>query len=142
MRRYVIPIHQRAKRKFTARNLTGTLSSKKHTPRSEIWPDMDDGYCAGASTLIDEPRQPQIAETGILDARGVPLVRVTFPVKVKMGFHPPKPSEDIPETVGVVIPADMLSVTETPGGGMGYVDLSEVESEDEQKCDCEECRRG
>ena len=134
MRRFVTPLHRRR-----VRHLRSMYARPAPRGRAEIWPDHDDGYSAGSHTVVDDPREPIITETGLLDARGVPLMRVIFPVKVAMGFATPGRGVEVADTVAALLPADHISVTDRPGSGTAYVDLSEVEG-DEGPCDCDACK--
>lgn len=95
-----------------------------------IHADEDGFVSATADHVIDDPRQPRIEQTGVLDERGQMLCRVTVPIKVKMGFHIPG-QEPVDEEVCSIVPEDMLQVSDC-GVGLGHVTTEELEEEDEQ----------
>jgi hypothetical protein len=105
-------------------------------PRGDILPsDQDYGVTAG--TVVVEEREPTITPTGVYDARGQMLCRVTLPIKVPVGFHIPGPRRDTGE-VSAIVAEDQLAVTDIPGAGIAWVDLAEVEDDDGEEYDDEE----
>lgn len=105
-------------------------------PRADIWPEND--YHAGATVVIDDPREPVIQPIGLLDASGEELLKVTMPIKVPMGFVIPtaQDHDDCDEVVQIV-PESMLMVSDV-GLGRGYVTPAEADSgyeDDEEEGD-------
>lgn len=97
--------------------------------RSAIIP-AEGEYFVTADHVIDDPREPHITPTGILDSRGMMLVRVTVPIKQKMGFGTfGKPADEEVETV---LPEDMLAVSDI-GVGIGYIEPHEMDCDDEEE---------
>lgn len=96
-------------------------------PRGALLP-ADAEYGMTADHVIDEPRQPRMIATGILDEHGEMLVRVVIPIRLsRIGFHIPNLSEAVDEVVAIV-PESMLHIVEDcPGEGIGHVDPSEVD---------------
>lgn len=101
------------------------LSAKTVKPRADIWPEND--YHAGATVVIDDPREPTIVATGVLDANGDMLLRVTTPIKVKMGFA--IPTHDEADEVVSIVPESLLGVSDS-GLGVGFVTPEEAEAYD------------
>lgn len=89
--------------------------------------DMD--FSMTADHLIDDPREPIITPIGVLDHRGMMLVRVRIPIKVEMGFAVPNRSQE-PDEVEAILPEDMLAVSDI-GEGVGHVSPEEADDEDE-----------
>lgn len=91
----------------------------------------DDGSISWtADHVIDDPREPHITPIGVLDARGMMLLRVSIPIKVPLGFAIPQVREPEADCVETIVPEDMLAVSEV-GLGVGYVTPDEVEDDDE-----------
>jgi hypothetical protein len=97
----------------------------------------DQEFGMTADVVVDDPREPRIEATGIYDARGQMLCRVYMPVKAKMGFNfPCYPQHDeFPTEITSVVPEDMLSSTDVPGMGMGYIDVGDVEEFEDSEQD-------
>ena len=55
---------------------------------------------------IDDPREVAITQTGLLDSRGIPFIRVSVPIKQPMGFVPYEAAYD---EVEVICPEDELA---------------------------------
>lgn len=106
--------------------------------RAGIWYEPVDGdSMATADHVIDEPREPRLIPTGILDANGEMLIRVVVPIKVKMGFHCPglEPAE---EEVMTILPESLIHIAEDlPGEGIGWVDAAELDAEQEEDDDAD-----
>jgi hypothetical protein len=92
-----------------------------HTPDGDAFVTADH--------VIDDPREPRIVPTGILDERGMMLVRVTIPIKCKMGFARMLPED--PGEVTTIVPEDMLAVSDI-GEGLGFVEPHEVEGDEDE----------
>uniref|UniRef100_A0AB74UIT6 Uncharacterized protein n=1 Tax=Caulobacter phage BL57 TaxID=3348355 RepID=A0AB74UIT6_9VIRU len=104
----------------------------RRTQRGDIWPVHDEmDYAASASTVVDDPREPNIIPTGILDAAGEMLLKVHMPIKVPMGFAIPEVEgrDDADEVVSYV-PESQLIVSDI-GVGRGYVTPEEADAGDE-----------
>jgi hypothetical protein len=85
-----------------------------------------------ADHVIDDPREPTITPLGVLDHRGKMLLRVTVPIKQKMGFHTfiqPEPDE-----VETILPEDMLAVSDI-GVGIAHLEPHEVDGPDDDEDD-------
>lgn len=92
----------------------------------------DDGSISWtADHVIDDPREPHITPIGVLDARGMMLLRVSIPIKVPLGFAIPQVREPEADCVETIVPEDMLAVSEV-GLGVGYVTPDDLEGEDEE----------
>lgn len=109
-------------------------------PRADIWPEND--YHAGATVVVDDPREPVIQAIGILDQHGDEMLKITMPIKVPMGFAlPANEGHDDQDEVVSFIPESLLSVSNV-GLGLGYVTPAEAdegyEEEDEEDGDAEE----
>lgn len=89
---------------------------------------VDQDYALTADTVVDDPREPQIVPTGVLDERGQMLCRVIMPLKVKMGFH--STMEPAEEDVMMLVPEDMLRISDC-GAGMDYFDEADFDGGDE-----------
>lgn len=94
--------------------------------------DME--FSMTADHLVDEPREPIITPTGVLDHRGMMLVRVRIPIKVEMGFVVPNRSQE-PDEVEAIMPEDMLSVSDI---GVGVAHVTPEEAEDDEDEDHED----
>lgn len=114
-----------ALREFTGKPLRRYLAER--TQAAIIPADMD--FSMTADHLVDDPREPIITPLGVLDHRGMMLVRVRIPIKVAMGFHKAW-TNDEPDEVEAILPEDMLSVSDI-GAGVDHVDPDEVDDEDE-----------
>lgn len=84
---------------------------------------VDADYAMTADVVIDDPREPQIVPTGVLDERGMMICRVSMPLKVKMGFHSRHQPE--PDEVVMMVPEDMLQISDC-GAGMDYFDEDDL----------------
>lgn len=115
--------------KARTQTLRSWLAERNLKARAGIVPsEFGDGYLVTADHVIDDPREPRITPTGILDSRGEMLCRVTLPIKVPMGFHLPGKRE-VQEWVDEILPEDYLGVSDC-GVGVGFVhpdDVSEPE---------------
>lgn len=90
----------------------------------------DDGSISWtADHLVDDPREPIITPVGVLDHRGMMLVRVRIPIKVAMGFHKAWENDE-PDEVEAILPEDLLSISDI-GAGVGHVSPEEAGDEDE-----------
>ncbi|USN13842.1 hypothetical protein KABACHOK_00050 [Brevundimonas phage vB_BpoS-Kabachok] len=90
----------------------------------------DDGSISWtADHLVDDPREPIITPVGVLDHRGMMLVRVRIPIKVAMGFHKMWENQE-PEEVEAIIPEDMLSISDI-GAGVDHVPPEADDDDDE-----------
>lgn len=104
--------------------------------RGGVYPVHDDtDFVATADVVIDSHREPVITDSGILDARGVPLIRIEVPIKQQMGFNTGGNAwtGEYQDTVSTMLPADMVRQTGEPGIGVGHVDAEEFdELEDDE----------
>lgn len=115
-----------ALREFAGKPLRRYLAER---PNSALIPaDMD--FSMTADHLVDDPREPIITPLGVLDHRGMMLVRVRLPIKVAMGFHKAW-TNDEPDEVEAILPEDMLSVSDI-GAGVDHVDPGEVEGDEDE----------
>lgn len=112
-----------ALRRYTGKPVRQYLAER--TKGAMIPADMD--FSMTADHLVDEPREPIITPTGVLDERGMMLVRVRIPIKVQMGFAIPNPSQE-PDEVEAILPEDMLSVSDI-GVGVAHVTPDEADEE-------------
>lgn len=104
----------------------------ERTKGAMIPADME--FSMTADCLVDEPREPIITPIGVLDHRGMMLVRVRIPIKVEMGFAIPNRSQE-PDEVEAILPEDMLSVSDI-GVGVAHVSPEEADEEyDEEEGD-------
>lgn len=101
---------------------------KNHRRAAGPVPSDDGSISWTADHVIDDPREPHITPIGILDARGMMLLRVSIPIKVPMGFAIPQPNPPEADEVETIVPEDMLAVSEV-GLGVGYVTPDEVEGD-------------
>lgn len=92
-------------------------------------PTGEGDYAWTADHLVDDPREPILTPTGVLDSRGQHLIRVRMPIKVPMGFHIPNRSNE-PDEVEYIVPEDQLSVSDS---GMGVEHLSPEEADEEDE---------
>lgn len=88
----------------------------------------DADFSMTADVVVDDPREPVITPIGVLDARGMMLVRVRVPIKVPMGFHSPVDDPE-PDEVEAILPEDMLAISDV-GMGVESVTPDEVEDDD------------
>ncbi|USN15635.1 hypothetical protein KIKIMORA_05170 [Brevundimonas phage vB_BpoS-Kikimora] len=102
------------------------LTAWRSRPRSGPIPGEDGSISWTADHLVDDPREPIMTPTGVLDSRGQMLVRVRVPIKVKMGFHLPHESRE-PDEVETIVPEDLLAVSDC---GMGVESLTPEEADD------------
>ena len=65
-----------------------------------------------AATVIDDPRQPRIIRTGILDRRGEMIVRVVQLQRVPMGFA--TGCQPQPDSITTWLPESLVQITQ-PG---------------------------
>lgn len=101
----------------------------RRAPRAEFYPNEDGGISAGTTMVVDDPREPRIIATGILDEHGDMLCRVVVPIKLKQaGFLQ---FDEVDDEVVAIVPDSMLHVVDVAGEGVGFVDLSEVSPEQE-----------
>ncbi|UTC29131.1 hypothetical protein BAMBUS_00480 [Brevundimonas phage vB_BpoS-Bambus] len=105
-----------AVREFSGKPLRRYLAER---PRGGPIPSDDGSISWTADHLVDDPREPIITPVGVLDHRGMMLVRVRIPIKVPMGFHKMWENQE-PEEVEAIIPEDMLSVSDI-GCGVDHV---------------------
>lgn len=96
--------------------------------------DEDGDVSLTADHVIDEPREPSLVPTGVLDANGQMLVRVTIPIKVPMGFAIPNPRRDGAGEVETIVPENMLQVSDI-SAGLGFLTPEEVEGGPEEEDD-------
>jgi hypothetical protein len=106
-----------------------TLSAWKRGRAGPI-PSEDGGISWTADHVIDDPREPRVTPTGVLDHRGMMYLRVAMPIKVKMGFHLPGVREAHDE-VHTVVTEDLLSISDC-GEGIGSFSPDEVEDDEEE----------
>ena len=115
-----------ALRRYAGKPVRQFLAEKEAARAAMIPADMD--FSMTADHLIDDPREPIITPTGVLDARGMMLVRVRVPIKVQMGFHSPVTDPE-PDEVEAILPEDMLAISDV---GMGVASITPEEAEDEE----------
>lgn len=115
-----------ALREFSAKPLRRYLAER---PAAGPIPSCDGDISWTADHLVDDPREPIITPLGVLDARGMMLVRVRIPIKVPMGFHSPVKSPE-PDEVEAILPEDMLAISDV-GMGVAHVDPGEAADPDE-----------
>lgn len=84
-----------------------------------------------ADFVVYEEREPRITPTGILDSRGMMLLRVTVPIKEEIGFVKPRMMESEPDEVETILPEDYLAVSDC-GLGVGFVTPEEVEGDEDE----------
>jgi hypothetical protein len=97
------------------------------SPRGAMIPaDVELGVTA--DFVAYEEREPRITPTGVLDHRGMMLVRVTVPIKEHIGFGRDLDIAREPDEVETIIPEDLLAVSDC-GLGVGFVTPDEVEDE-------------
>ncbi|ARB13851.1 hypothetical protein Ccr2_gp320 [Caulobacter phage Ccr2] len=102
------------------------LFRRRH--RGDIWPVHDEmDYAASASTVVDDPREPSIVPTGVLDAAGEMLLKVHMPIKVPLGFAIPLVDRDDADEVVSYVPESQLIVSDI-GLGRGYVTPEEADA--------------
>lgn len=115
------------------------MKSSRHRPaiwrpRGYFSPENDyhDGQATADVVFEEAPREPQVIETGLLDARGVPLVRVIVPIMLpRAGFHLPPDRPPVEDEVHFLVPADEVAVvTDMPGLGLSHFHPSEVDDEE------------
>lgn len=97
--------------------------------RAAILP-TDQEFSLTGDVVAWEEREPRITPTGVLDHRGMMLVRVTVPIKEHIGFARDLDVEREPDEVETILPEDMLAVSDC-GLGVGFVTPDEVEGADE-----------
>ena len=115
-----------ALREYAGKPLRRYLAER--TQAAIIPSDMD--FSMTADHLVDDPREPIITPLGVLDHRGMMLVRVRIPIKVAMGFHKAWENDE-PDEVEAILPEDMLSVSDI-GAGVAHVDPSEAEDDEDE----------
>lgn len=93
--------------------------------QSAIWGDGDDMGMT-SSVVVDDPRQPRLEATGILDPRGKMLVRVIMPIKAPLGFQTPG-RRHVEDELEAIVPEDLLRVSTQ--GGVGSIRTGEDEDE-------------
>lgn len=107
------------------------LSQRVRFNRAGGIPDGDGDFSWTAEVLVDDPREPQLFATGILDPLGDPIIRVVTPVKLdKIGFD----FSDIPayaaaqaaqdqfdEVVAYTTESQLSVVQDAPGEGITHV---------------------
>lgn len=101
--------------------------------RGGLFPAEQD-YNATADHVLDDPREPRMVATGVYDASGEMLIRVTMPIKQRMGFATPGWQNEEGDEVEMVIAANMLNVSDG-GHGCGHVSPDELEDYEEFECD-------
>lgn len=106
---------------------SGGYAADRHRSGAMIPADMDFGVTA--DHIVYEEREPRITPTGILDHRGMMLVRITVPIKEEIGFARDLEIERQPDEVETILPEDMLAISDC-GLGVGYVRPHEVEGDD------------
>ncbi len=116
-------------RKAHSQPLSQWLAERRRTRAGIVPSEFGDGYLVTADHVIDDPREPRIMATGVLDSRGMMLMRVAMPIKVPMGFQFPCSKEPVQDEVEAIIPEDMLGVSDI-GVGVGYLEPDEVEGDD------------
>ncbi len=125
------------KRELTARGLMRDVPAQSIkrtrllTPKSAYVKYDEDGEVSMTADVVeDDPREPIITSTGLLNAAGEELLKVMMPVKVKMGFD--TKSGKIQDTVIFRIPEPDLNVSDV-GLGKGYIDVAEFEAEEREE---------
>lgn len=115
-------------RRLTRKNPASSfrkISPKGVLPIQNDWGDIS----FIGDTLIDDPREPVIMPTGILNAEGHMLVRVHMPIKTKCGFHhptkPAEPENPLDDYAAFVIGEEELMVSDS-GIGIGFVTPKEA----------------
>lgn len=102
---------------------------------------------ATADHVIDDPRQPRIQATGVLNEQGEMIFRVAVPIKLaRIGFgpHPDAPALDEEDEVHFIVTENQLHVIEDAVSpeSIGYLTLEDVgdggEEEDDEEIDIEE----
>lgn len=101
-------------------------------PKGGIWYDSEGDPMATADHVVDDPRQPRLIPTGVLDANGEMLVRVYLPIKCRLGFHIPN-ERDVEDEVLMILPESQISIAEDmPGSGYGHIEDSEIGYDDDE----------
>lgn len=115
--------------RYIAQRQTGWAGPRQLGARGAIMIPEDTEFSMTADHVVYEEREPTITPLGILDHRGMMLLRVTVPIKQPIGFHlPPGPRHA--DEVETILPEDMLAVSDI-GVGIGYLTPDEVEDDDE-----------
>lgn len=91
-----------------------------------IWGNGED-LGMTASVVVDDPRQPRLEATGVLDARGKMLVRVIMPIKAPLGFQTPG-RQYVEDELEAIVPEDLLRVSTQ--GGVGSIRTAEGEDDE------------
>lgn len=100
-------------------------SSGNLRTRSAILPSEQEFSITG-DVVAWEEREPRITPTGVLDHRGMMLVRITVPIKEHIGFARDLDIAREPDEVETILPEDMLAVSDC-GLGVGFLTPDEVE---------------
>lgn len=92
--------------------------------------DMD--FSMTADHLVDDPREPRVMPTGVLDERGNMICRIFIPIKQQLGFYTGGNAwtGDCEEDVVLMQTADMIQMSDI-GIGIESVDPSELEGDEE-----------
>ena len=117
-----------ALREFSGKPLRRYLAER---PTGGPIPSDDGSISWTADHLVDDPREPIITPIGVLDERGMMLVRVRIPIKVAMGFHKMWENTE-PEEIEAIIPEDMLAISDC---GMGVESMTPEEADDDYEDD-------
>jgi hypothetical protein len=104
-------------------------SSGNFRTRAAILPSEQEFSITG-DVVAWEEREPRITPTGVLDHRGMMLVRITVPIKEHIGFARDLDIEREPDEVETILPEDMLAVSDC-GLGVGFVTPAEVDGGEE-----------
>lgn len=118
--------------RFVAQRQAAMWAGPAQRTRAAMIP-CDSDYGVTADHIVYEEREPTITPTGVLDHRGMMLLRVTVPIKVPIGFHRP-PGRDEATEVETILPEDMLAVSDI-GVGLGYLEPHEVDDQDQDEDD-------
>jgi hypothetical protein len=96
------------------------------SPRGAAMIPEDMEFGMTADFIAYEEREPRITPTGVLDHRGMMLVRITVPIKEHIGFARDLDVEREADEVETILPEDMLAVSDC-GLGVGFLTPDEVE---------------
>lgn len=92
-----------------------------------------------ADAFIDDPRQPTLMPTGVLDSTGDMIMRVAIPIREQVGFAiPARNNPSHPDMVEYLAPAESLTLVEEHMGGVNWVTEAEALDIDPNLLDVEE----
>lgn len=119
------------------RNGARPLSRPVRFNRTAV-PTGDGDFSFTAEVVVDEPRQPQMFQTGVLAPDGSPIIRVVTPIMLdKIGFdfsHLPAYAaaldrlDQSDEVMGYTTEAQLCVVEDCPGEGLAYVTPEDLEA--------------